>query len=221
MKDQNNKRECNNDCLLQEKITEITGKIDLHEQRQENERKPTILLHSCCGPCSTSAVDQLIHDYDITIFFYNPNITDENEYLKRKEAQEKFIDSYNLNPDRKALLKYKEGKYDPERFYSAVNGHECDKEGGERCSICFRLRLEEAAEEAMLSGFDCFTTTLSVSPHKNYELISKLGNQMSMRTGLPFLPMDFKKKDGYNRSIQHSKKYGLYRQNYCGCDFSK
>lgn len=195
--------------------------INLGEQREENKRKPSLLLHSCCGPCSTSVVEQLASQYDITVFFYNPNITDKDEYQKRKFAQESFIKQYNLNPVRKTLLHYIEGEYNPQTFFHAVKGHEDDSEGGERCSICFKLRLERTAHEAMLGGFDFFTTTLSVSPHKNFQLISKLGNEYSLKCGLSFLMQDFKKKDGYKRSVELSSLYGLYRQNYCGCKFSK
>lgn len=221
MKDQNNKRECNGDCIRSMNEVDETRRINLGDQREKIERKPSVLLHSCCGPCSTAAVEQLIHDYDVTVFFYNPNITDREEYIKRKSAQEEFIKRYNLNPGRKGLLLYKEGVYEPEKFYSKVRGFENECEGGERCMICFGLRLEKTAEEAMLLGFDYFTTTLSVSPHKNYEQISVIGSNLSMRSGLNFLARDFKKKDGYKRSIELSKIYGLYRQNYCGCEYSK
>ena len=221
MKDQNKTIECNNSRLIEDLNTDSSGRLDLGDEQDKKERKPGILLHSCCGPCSTSVVEQLIHDYDVTIYFYNPNITEEQEYQRRKEAQESFVSKYNLNPKRQDLLYYKEGPYDPQRFYTAVKGHEKEPEGGERCTICFKLRLEKAAEEAMLSGFDLFTTTLSVSPHKNFELISKIGNELSMRSGLPFLVKDFKKQNGFARSIELSKSYGLYRQNFCGCEFSK
>lgn len=217
----NHKRECNHDYMREMPGTEDTGALNLNDQQDEEERKPSILLHSCCGPCSTSVVEQLIHDYEVTVYFYNPNITDPDEYEKRREAQESFVNRYNLNPDRQDLLHYREGPYEPERFFSAVKGLENEEEGCERCSICFRLRLEKAADEAMLGGYDYFTTTLSVSPHKNYELIAKIGNDFSMRSGLNFLARDFKKKDGYKRSIELSKTYGLYRQNYCGCEFSR
>lgn len=210
-----------NDQIREQEHTEISGKIDLSDQREISERKPSILLHSCCGPCSTAVVEQLIHDYDVTVYFYNPNITDKEEYFKRKKAQEKFIEKYNMNPGRQALLRYKEGPYDPERFYSISKDLENEPEGCKRCGLCFKLRLEKTVDEAMLSGFDFFTTTLSVSPHKSFEVISRLGNDLSMRSGLPFLARDFKKKDGFRRSVELSKKYGLYRQNYCGCEFSR
>ena len=201
--------------------TDLQNKINLADQNEESIVKPQLLLHSCCGPCSTAVVERLIRDYEITVYFYNPNITDEEEYMKRKDAQESFVQQYNLNPDRVDLLHYEEGVYDPRVFYSAVKGHEWDPEGGDRCSICFRLRLENTAHQAMMGGFDYFTTTLSVSPHKNFELISSIGNEYSMRCGQKFLACDFKKKDGYRRSIQLSKEYCLYRQTYCGCEFAK
>lgn len=195
--------------------------INLAEQSEEKTTKPTLLLHSCCGPCSTAVVERLIRDYEVTVFFYNPNITDPEEYKKRKDAQESFVNLYNMSPDRVALLHYKEGEYKPSQFLDAVSGHECDPEGGERCKLCFKLRLEKTAHEAIIGGFEYFSTTLSVSPHKNFELISKIGSDYSMRCGVNFLAADFKKKDGYKRSIELSKQYNLYRQNYCGCDFSK
>ena len=201
--------------------TRIRKQINLADQNEEAITKPGLLLHSCCGPCSTAVVESLIREYDITVYFYNPNITDKDEYIKRKKAQESFIEQYNLNPDRVALLHYIEGTYDSQNFYTAVKGHEGDPEGGDRCEICFRLRLENTAHQAMMGGFEYFTTTLSVSPHKNFEVISAIGNEYSMRCGQRFLAGNFKKKDGYRRSVQLSKEYGLYRQTYCGCEFSK
>lgn len=194
---------------------------NLAEQSEEVIEKPSLLLHSCCGPCSTAVVERLIKSYEVTIFFYNPNITDKEEYEKRKAAQKSFVEQYNLNPDREALLHFLEGEYNPSQFYEAVKGHEQEPEGGERCKLCFDLRLEKTACTGAIGGFDYFTTTLSVSPHKNHELIKKIGSGYSMRCGLGFLQDDFKKKDGFKRSIELSNKYNLYRQNYCGCEYSK
>ena len=183
--------------------------------------KLSILLHSCCGPCSTAVVERLSGTYHITVFFYNPNITEKEEYEKRKAAQIEFIEQYNGSRDSKDRISYLEGQYEPELFYQVASNLEQEPEGGRRCTVCFRLRLEKTAEIASISGFDCFGTTLSVSPHKNYELIHKIGMELGMRYGLSFVGDDFKKNSGYQRSVELSKKYKLYRQKYCGCEFSK
>lgn len=211
----------NNNQINQRCADYINEGMNISNEKEIKKQRKKILLHSCCGPCSTSVIERLIYDYDITVLFYNPNITDEEEYKKREETQGTFIDKFNLNPDRISKIEYKGYGYDPKPFLEGVAGLENEPEGGSRCNICFRIRLEKTAHEAMLGGYDYFTTTLSVSPHKNHEVISKLGNDLSMRCSLSFLPIDFKKKNGYARSIELSKKYGLYRQNYCGCDFSK
>ena len=180
----------------------------------------TLLLHSCCGPCSTAVIERLSGEFDITVFYYNPNITDEPEYEHRKEEQKKFLQKYNENIEG-TKVKFVEGDYTVEDFYKAATGFEAEKEGGARCTQCFALRLEETALTAKKLGMDVFATTLTVSPHKNYKLISELGNKISIEHGVDFLDMDFKKKAGYQRSVDISKEYGLYRQNYCGCEFSK
>lgn len=182
--------------------------------------KPNLLLHSCCGPCSTAVIERLIDDYNITVFFYNPNITDVEEYKKRRQAQLKVIDAFNNSTKYNGTIKYMEGKYDPERYLDMVKGHEEDPEGGQRCSICFDLRLEETALMANMYKFDIFTTTLTVSPHKNYEIISSIGKKLSTKYNVLYLDGNFKKKDGFKRSIELSKEMDLYRQNYCGCQFS-
>lgn len=188
---------------------------------QEAKQKPKLMLHSCCGPCSTAVIERLLGEYEITIFFYNPNITDSEEYEKRKAAQIKFINEFNQKAQDEDKVKFIEGEYIPDEFFRAVKGLEEEPEGGKRCTECFKLRLERTAAEAKLNGFDCFGTTLTVSPHKNYPLISEIGREFSLSYGLSFLDMDFKKKAGYQRSVELSKEYGLYRQNYCGCGFSK
>lgn len=180
----------------------------------------TLLLHSCCGPCSTAVIERLSGEFDITVFYYNPNITDEPEYEHRKEEQKKFLQKYNENTEGNKV-KFVEGDYKVEDFYKAATGFEAENEGGARCTQCFALRLEETARTAKKLGMDVFATTLTVSPHKNYKLISRLGNKISIEYGVDFLDMDFKKKAGYQRSVDISKEYGLYRQNYCGCEFSK
>jgi len=183
--------------------------------------KPSLLLHSCCGPCSTSVIERLIREYKITVFFYNPNITDEDEYLKRKETQLKFIESYNQSVDKIDTISFLEGPYHPDVFKELSRGLESEPEGGSRCIKCFRLRLEKTAETAKMWGNDLFATTLTVSPHKNFAIINKIGADLAIKYGLSYLAEDFKKKAGYQRSIEMSKDYGLYRQQFCGCDYSK
>ncbi len=183
--------------------------------------KNRLLLHSCCGPCSTACIERVIGDYKITVFFYNPNITDREEYERRKEAQIKFINSYNQKLEKEDKIEFIEGEYMPDEFYSAAAGLESEPEGGARCTECFKLRLERTAQAALRTGNNIFGTTLTVSPHKNYNLVSAIGCELAQKYGIEFLDMDFKKKAGFQRSIQMSKEYGLYRQNYCGCEFSK
>jgi len=181
--------------------------------------KPALLLHSCCGPCSTSVVFDLIHEYKITIYFYNPNITGRDEYQKRVESQKKFIDEYNDNVNRVDTITFIEGEYEPAFFLREAKGFEAEPEGGERCRKCFVMRLDKTAGTAKLAGFECFATTLSVSPHKNHQMLSKIGHDLCTRYGIGFVDKDYKKNGGYQRSIELSKKYALYRQNYCGCGF--
>jgi len=187
----------------------------------ESVEKPALLLHSCCGPCSTAVIERLVDDYDITVYFYNPCITDWDEYERRKENQIRFIEHYNLHLGGTAKVSFIEGDYDPENYFKAVEGYEQEPEGGSRCTICFTQRLTKTAEIAKLGGYPLFTTTLTVSPHKNYPLISAIGKGAAEEYGVEFLDLDFKKKAGFQRSIQMSKEYELYRQNYCGCEFSK
>ena len=183
--------------------------------------KNRLILHSCCGPCSTACIERLLPDYNVTVFFYNPNITDREEYEKRKEAQLKFINLYNEKLSDKDKIQFIEGEYLPEEFYDVASEYASEPEGGVRCTECFKLRLERTAQAALRTGNTVFGTTLTVSPHKNYNLISAIGWELSVKYNLEFLDMDFKKKAGFQRSIQMSKEYGLYRQNYCGCEFSK
>ena len=183
--------------------------------------KPALLLHSCCGPCSAPVIEELAYEFAVTVYFYNPNITDRDEYIKRLESQKKFIDEFNNRISRPDNVCFIEGEYDPESFLCAAIGFEEEPEGGERCRKCFRLRLEKTAETAILRGFDCFATTLSASPYKNYSAISEIGKDICARYGIGFIDRDFKKNGGYQRSLELSKKYSLYRQGYCGCEFSK
>ena len=184
-------------------------------------QKKTVLLHSCCGPCSTACIERLLPDYKVTIFFYNPNITDRDEYEKRKAAQIQFIDAYNEHLPEEDKVSFIEGEYLPEDFFEVCSGYSNEPEGGKRCEKCFWLRLERTAVAALKTGNELFGTTLTVSPHKNYPLISAIGCELATKYGLEFLDIDFKKKAGFQRSIELSKEYGLYRQNYCGCEYSK
>lgn len=197
-------------------------KVDIQWQQPDTKiTKNTLLLHSCCGPCSTACIERLIPDYKITVFFYNPNITDDEEYERRKAAQLQFLNSYNENLPEEDRVEFIEGEYLPEDFFRACGQYADEPEGGARCTECFRLRLEKTAQAALGTGNNLFGTTLTVSPHKNYSLVSEIGCSLANKYGLEFLDMDFKKKAGFQRSIQMSKEYGLYRQNYCGCSYSK
>lgn len=178
---------------------------------------PTLLLHSCCAPCSSYTIEYLSQYFRITVLYYNPNISPESEYMHRIEEQRRFISELKtVNP-----VSFEPGEYDPQTFYNAVRGLENEPEGGDRCLVCYRLRLEEAARMAAERGLDYFTTTLTISPLKRADKINEIGEEIAAQTGVKFLPSDFKKRGGYLRSIELSREYGLYRQNYCGCVFSK
>lgn len=179
--------------------------------------KPRLLLHACCAPCSSYTLEYLTDYFDITAFFYNPNITDRAEYDKRRAELERLIDEL---PHKNEICVIR-GKYEPERFLEMSRGLETLREGGERCFRCYRLRLEETAREAKRGGFDFFTTTLSISPHKNAEKLNEIGAELSETYKVPYLFSDFKKRNGYKRSCELAALYGLYRQSYCGCVFSK
>ena len=183
--------------------------------------RPRLLLHSCCGPCSTACLERLYDRFDVTVFFYNPNITDVSEYELRKKTQKKVVRCFNEDLSYDGKISFLEGPYDPERYLAWVAGHEEDREGGPRCGLCFELRLEKTAQTAKMQGFDAFTTTLTVSPHKDSPTILSIGRKLGLQYGVEFLEENFKKKDGFKRSIELSKKYGLYRQDYCGCGFSQ
>lgn len=176
-----------------------------------------LLLHSCCAPCSSYVISYLAKYLDITVFYYNPNISDHDEYLKRAAEQKRLI-SEMPTPRSVDFIK---GDYDGKIFFDAVLGFENCREGGDRCKICYRLRLEETARKARELGFDFFSTTLTISPLKNAQAINEIGKELSEKYGIGWLPSDFKKNEGYKKSIELSRKYSLYRQNYCGCVFSK
>ncbi len=181
--------------------------------------KDNLLLHACCGPCSTTALERLCEQYRVTVFYFNPNIAPPEEYIHRKEEAERLVNELrNLSND----LSFEEGEYAPETFYEAVKGLENEPEGGARCLKCFELRLRETARIAKERGFDAFCTTLTVSPHKNAGAINEIGTLIEKEAGGPaYLPGNFKKQNGYKRSIELSAQFNLYRQHYCGCIFSK
>jgi len=196
------------------------GDISVFWDLDTKKERRSVLLHSCCGPCSTACIERLAEDYRVTVFYYNPNITERDEYEKRKQTQIDFIKAYNEKSDEEHQVGFIEGEYIAEDYLEAVKDLETEPEGGMRCTECFKLRLERTADAAIESGFTLFGTTLTVSPHKNYPLISMIGNEIAKQKHIAYLDMDFKKKDGYKRSVELSKEYGLYRQNYCGCVFS-
>ncbi len=177
------------------------------------EGRPRLLLHSCCGPCSTYVLEYLSRYFEITLVYYNPNIYPAAEYQHRLATQKEVLKQTGW-----ATLV--EGKYDHSAFLQAVRGYEAEPEGGARCEFCFRQRMEEAARLAGEGGYDYFATTLSVSPHKDAALLGQIGRELEARYGVKHLPSDFKKKEGYKRSVALSGEMGLYRQDYCGCEFS-
>lgn len=178
---------------------------------------PTLLMHSCCAPCSSYCLSYLAEYFSITVLYYNPNISPKEEYDKRVQEQIRLIGELSL----KNKVRFVEGNYEPERFYQMAEGMERLPEGGERCFACYRLRQREAARYAKEHGFDYFTTTLSVSPHKNAQKLNEIGLSLAEEFQIPYLVSDFKKRGGYQKSIEYSRAYYLYRQNYCGCEFSK
>ena len=177
-------------------------------------RTPRLLLHSCCAPCSSYVLEYLSKHFEITVFYYNPNIFPESEYTKR------ILEQQTLIGEMKYPVSFIAGNYDKEKFYEMAKGLEHLKEGKERCFKCYALRLEETARLAREGEFDYFTTTLSISPMKNADKLNEIGTMLGRKYGLEYLQSDFKKKNGYKRSIELSKEYDLYRQDYCGCVYS-
>lgn len=178
---------------------------------------PTLLLHVCCAPCNSYVLEYLNRYFDITVFFYNPNISFEEEYIKRVNEELRFLKEFPLERN----VKFVEGKYDSEKFFSMAKGKENMPEGRERCYGCYEMRLKETADYAARNKFDYFTTSLSISPYKNSDWLNEIGLRLGNDYGVRYLVSDFKKKNGYKRSIELSNEYNLYRQDYCGCIYSK
>ena len=190
---------------------------DIIKKEEALGNRPRLLLHACCGPCSSYCMEYLERYFDLTVFFYNPNIDDTKEYRHRVEEAKRLIEEMNF----KSEVKFIEGDYDPSIFHNKIKGYENEKEGGKRCDICFELRLHEAAKAASDYGFDYFTTSLTISPMKNANKLCEIGEEVAKEYNVRYLPSDFKKKNGYKRSVDLSKEHNLYRQDYCGCSFSK
>lgn len=202
-------------------------------QRGESEA-PTLLLHSCCAPCSSYVLKYLREYFRITVFYYNPNISEQEEYRKRAAEQKRLIAAYNAQLEESRMedapwtagqqgfpIEIIEGDYEPAVFFQAAAPLKDCKEGGERCFVCYELRLRKTAQLALAGGFDFFGTTLTISPLKNAAKLNEIGLKLSQELGVRWLPSDFKKKEGYKQSIELSAAYGLYRQDYCGCVYSK
>lgn len=196
----------NYQLMLEETIKEIT----------EANKVPKLLLHSCCAPCSSYCLEYLSDYFEITVFYYNPNIYPDEEYFHRAREQQAFIERFPA----KHPISFVEGDFDKERFFQSVKGLENEPERGARCNVCFELRLGEAASMARQMNMDYFTTTLSISPMKDAALLNDIGSKMEEKYGVKYLHSDFKKKNGYKRSCELSQEYGMYRQDYCGCVFS-
>ena len=190
--------------------------LEMTHQIDALKKKEKLLLHACCAPCSSAVLERISKYFDITILYYNPNITEEKEYNKRLEEIKTFVRKLNL--DNVTVLP---GRYNPEEFFDIATGLEEEKERGKRCFKCYKLRLEETARQAEKLGFTYFTTTLSISPYKNSKWLNEIGEELNKMYNSTYLYADFKKKNGYKRSIELSKKFNLYRQDYCGCIYSK
>lgn len=207
------------ECLMNRNYQKELDK--LLAEFTESGSVPTLLLHSCCAPCSSYCLEYLANYFKIILYYYNPNISPKEEYEKRVEEQKRLIRELGEEKFDRYSISFQEGAYEPEKYYETVKGLEKEPEGGRRCEACFRLRLTAAAKTAKELHADYFTTTLTISPLKSAPLLNALGEEIGLQAGVPFLPSDFKKKNGYKRSIELSARYGLYRQNFCGCVFSK
>lgn len=191
--------------------------LEMEKQMKNIEEGSKLLLHACCAPCSSAVLERLANFFKISIFYYNPNITEEDEYRKRINELKRFVSVFKT----KYPVEIIEGNYEPERFMEMAKGLEEEKERGKRCYKCYGLRLEETAKIAEELGFNHFATTLTLSPHKNANWINEIGEELNKKYKSNYLYSDFKKKEGYKKSIELSKVYNLYRQDYCGCIYSK
>lgn len=201
-------------------MNKMNYSIEMEKIINYNKREqimPSLLLHACCAPCSSACLEYLNENFDITVFYYNPNISPKAEFEKRLEEEKRLVSE--MLPDKN--IKVIEGSYNYNDFLETVKGLESAAEGGERCFKCYRLRLEKTAQLAKEMKFDYFCTTLSISPLKNSQILNKIGFETAEKFGVKWLPSDFKKKEGYKRSIELSRQFNLYRQNFCGCVFSK
>ena len=197
----------------------INYQIEMERELERIARRgerPKLALHACCAPCSSAVLERLNEAFEIVIYYYNPNIAPEEEFRRRAAEQRRLAAEMPLRD-----VQVVEGEYDAERYYALVRGHEGDPEGGARCAICFEMRLRKTAEFARSIGADYFTTTLSISPLKDAQLLNELGARVAAEAGVAYLHSDFKKREGYKRSCSLSEEYGLYRQDYCGCVFSR
>lgn len=206
----------------------MENKINYQKELEKEIRKwselevcPTILLHSCCAPCSSYCLEYLSKYAKITAFYYNPNITDRAEYEHRVAELQRLIEEMFKKNSEVYKPNFLEGEYNPNAFYNIAKGLESEPECGRRCIKCYELRLRKTAEEAVRGGYDYFTTTLTISPLKDAQILNRLGIKLGEEYGVKYLPSDFKKNGGYQRSIELSRDYNLYRQNYCGCEYSK
>ncbi len=199
-------------------MNKVNYQKELDKIIEENkDKKPKLLLHSCCAPCSSYILEYLSRYFDITLFYFNPNISPREEYEKRVNEVKRLIKEMPSCAD----VKFIEGRYEPDKFFECAKGLETEREGGKRCLKCFELRLGEATETAKSIGADYVCTTLTISPLKNAENLNRIGAEQAEKMGIKWLPSDFKKRNGYKRSIELSREYNLFRQNYCGCVFSK
>ncbi len=199
-----------NKVNYQKELDKLIKKLD------EEGSVPSLLLHSCCGPCSSYCIEYLSQFFNITVFYYNPNIYPKEEYYTRVKEQERFIKEFPT----KHPVSFIEGDYDTKSFYEMAKGLEQEPEKGARCHKCYELRLRRTAQVAKEKGFDFFTTTLTISPMKDSQVLNEIGQRIALEEGVSWLVSDFKKKEGYKRSTELSKEYCMYRQDYCGCVYS-
>jgi len=205
------------EIIKNNQVTKVNYDIKMQEIIDNLDGVKKILLHSCCAPCSSAVIERLTKYFDITILYYNPNIEPKDEYLKRKEEEIRFIKEFN-NINKLDIL---DCDYDNDIYHELVKGMENEKEGGSRCHKCYNLRMEYTAKKAKELSYDYFATTLSVSPYKNSQILNQIGQLLEAKYNIKYLYSDFKKREGYKRSIELSKIYNLYRQDYCGCIYSK